>query len=135
MSKVLIVGFVNRTRCVPDGIITVVKMPDGFYARWPHPNTEKNFIKILDITRVEELSSHGDDIFWVDNSGRMLDIDRNEFAYAFSREQIFIGTIEEQILEIRRQMELKVLPQEALDYFENEFFASLKKNPELCRYL
>lgn len=136
MSKALIVGFVNRMRCLPVGLMAVVRMPDGFYARWPHPNPMENFLKILDVNTEEELQKFfsENDNAWADNTGKTLDIERNEFAYAFSMDEIFIGTIEEMICEVRRRLQIKGLHQQTLKGL-NDALREIQEDPVLCCYL
>lgn len=136
MNKVEVIGFVNRMRCAPVGLVAVVKMPDGYYARWPHPNSTENFLKILDVNTEEGLAQFfsESDNAWADNTGRTLDIERNEFAYAFSMDEIFIGTIAEMICEVRRRLQIKELPQQTLEGLK-DVLREFQEDPVLCCYL
>jgi hypothetical protein len=110
MDKVAIIGFVNRIKRFPTFLITVVLVDGKYYSRWPMPGDE--LILILDVQKEEDLADHN---YWKDTSSRLLDLERDEFVFAFSQEQVIIGTAEELIREMQKQLEIKVLPQDVLD--------------------
>ena len=136
MSKALIVGFVDAREGlsgVPVSLVTVVKMADGFYARYPHPKFERNFLKLLDVEKEEDLSFFKEH-FWKEDKGRLLDVERGEFAFAFTKEQIFIGTIKELAEEIKRQLQNKELPEFSYKRLQDQL-NEIMTEPDLAPYL
>ncbi len=128
MDKVAVVGFINRIKCFPTFLITVVLVDGKYYSRWPMPGDE--LILILDVQKEEDLE---DPNYWKDTSSRLLDLTRDEFAFAYSRELVIIGTAEELIREMQKQWEIKVLPQEALDEL-GLIISELKNSPKSQHY-
>lgn len=124
MDKVEIVGFLNKDVYFPTFVITVVDIQGKYHAKVPFPG--KALVIIPGAEKEDDLLRCPN--FWKDTSSRQLDIPRDEFAFAFSRQQVAIGTTEELIREIQKQQIKKSISQDTrnkLDWVIQE----LKKNP------
>lgn len=110
MDKVAIIGFVDHMKCFPSGLVTIVFVDGKYYSKWPMPGSE--LVPILDVQKEEDLVNPN---YWKDTSGRLLDISRDEFAFAFSKEQIIIGTITEIIETVQKERAGEIFPKEMLD--------------------
>lgn len=129
MSKYPIVGFLNHGILFPNFVITIVDMQGAYGARAAAPGMELSNIPGV----VNEEGLLRCPKFWKDAGGKQLDISRDEFAFAFSKEQVVIGTGEELVHEIQKQYAAKALPLDILGELE-WIINELKKNPVLSCY-
>lgn len=130
MAKAEIIGFIDRIQSLPSFIITVVEINGRFYAKWPSPR--EDLVNLVDMNKREDLLIHGEQ-YWQENDNKKLDVRRKEFAFAFSRNQVFIGTAEEIIREIQKQIDIKVLSRQVLEELEL-ILESLRSHPDSAHY-
>jgi len=128
-SKVKVVGFLNQLGYFPMGVIAIVEMREQYYFK--PPSSSELMTPINGAKNEEDLLRCPN--FWKDTGDRYLDISRNEVAFAFSREYVFIGTLEEVFKEIQKQHTERVLPSNVLRGVDS-LVEELKKEPASSCY-
>lgn len=125
-KKVKVIGFINPNKYFPSFVVVIFLQEDEHYARYPSGETLR-----IDTSRAELDSC---DNFWVDTQSRQLDLSRVEIAFAFSKEDLALGTLDVVVKEMQAWQ--KVMPTSSeVSVRLSEILEALKSDPEVNSYL
>lgn len=95
--KDLLIGFINRVREFPGAMVGVIQRDDVFFALYP----SREMVVLLDARSIDDMTPHSN--FYPFNPPREI-MGTEEFVFAFSQEDVRIGTPKQIGEEVRRRL-------------------------------